>query len=174
MRDKTLCFVGTFWLLFACSTHAQDLVVVHANVVDVRDGQVTADTTLVVRDGVIVSMGATLPPEGEAPVVDVAGRYLVPGLVDAHTHLASVDGARRALESGVTTARSAGVALFADVNLRELVRNGTLAGPEIIAAGLFVRGDPTNQLISEPSLGELDPQGERVEILRAGTPTTTL
>ena len=61
--------------------------------------------------------------------MDLAGRYLVPGLIDAHVHIGDLAAARRALMSGVTTARSMGSGFFADVGLRELFRRGVFAGP---------------------------------------------
>ena len=54
----------------------------------------------------------------------------MPGLIDAHVHLDNLRALRLALESGATTARSAGVSHYADVGLRELVRQGTAAGPD--------------------------------------------
>src|SRR4051794_40200854 len=38
-----------------------------------------------VRDGVIVEVGAALPPEGEV-IVDAGGAYVAPGFIDSHTH----------------------------------------------------------------------------------------
>jgi imidazolonepropionase-like amidohydrolase len=60
-------------------------------------------------------------------------------MIDAHTHIADVAAARRALESGVTTVRSAGVSNYADVGLRELARKGAIPGPDVLAAGYHVR-----------------------------------
>ena len=54
---------------------------------------------------------------------------LVPGLIDAHVHIASLPQMRAALESGVTTVRSAGVSHFADVGLRDLVDEGLRGRP---------------------------------------------
>ena len=62
-------------------------------------------------------------------MVDLAGRTLVPGLVDAHTHIANFAAAKRALESGVTTVRSSGVSYFVDVSLRDLAKSGAIAAP---------------------------------------------
>ena len=56
--------------------------------------------------------------------IDLRNRYVVPGLIDAHVHIASLPQLRQALESGVTTVRSAGVSNFVDVGMRELVKQG--------------------------------------------------
>lgn len=130
------------------------LAFLNANVVDVRAGVIKRNTTVVVRNGRIVSTDATgLPPGAE--VVDLKGKYLVPGLMDAHTHLDNLAAARRALETGVTTVRSASVGSFRDVALREMARGGYLAGPDMLAAGLFVTPQLDDAILADPSLGNL-------------------
>lgn len=59
--------------------------------------------TVVVRDGLIESVGADVAVPDGLPVVDGAGRTLLPGLVDAHVH-AWGDARRDAVRLGVTTA----------------------------------------------------------------------
>ena len=127
------------------------LAITNANVLNGRTGQVLANTTVVVRDGRIASVG-TAAAAGIA-VVDAKGRYVVPGLVDAHSHIADFASARRALDSGVTTVRSAGVANYADVGLRELARKGAIAGPDVLAAGYHVRPQlALEAFLSDPAL----------------------
>ncbi len=116
----------------------EPLSLTHASVVDVRTGAITRNATVVVRGGAIERVGSGPAPAGVA-VLDLKGRYLVPGLIDAHVHINSLPQMRAALESGVTTVRSAGVSHFTDVGLRELVRKGHAAGPDMIATGYHVR-----------------------------------
>ena len=113
------------------------IAVVNAHVVDVRTGSITRNTTVMLRDGRIASVGADTA--AGATVIDARGRYVIPGLFDAHTHIGSLRAARTALESGVTTVRSAGASAYVDVGLRELARSGAIAGPEFLAAGYHVR-----------------------------------
>jgi len=81
---------------------------------------------------------------------------VAPGLVDAHTHLATLRAARAALRSAVTTVRSSGAASWADVGLRELVKRGFLEGPDVLASGYHVRTRPAEELfLNDPSLGDL-------------------
>lgn len=93
-------------------------------------------------------------------VIDAAGSTLLPGFVDVHVHytidarLETEDGieealhqdaaqaafigagnARRALEAGVTTARSAGAAHSRDIQLRDAINAGWVVGPRLSAAG---------------------------------------
>ena len=122
------------------------------------------NATVVVEDGRIVSIEPGGAPPAGARVIELGGRYLVPGLIDVHVHISSLDAARRALLSGVTSARSMGAGHFADVGLRELGRAGALDGPEMFAAGYHVRPRPADELFFDaPGLGDLlgtDVRGE--------------
>jgi imidazolonepropionase-like amidohydrolase len=125
---------------------------VNANVVSVRDGTILPKATMVLRDGKIVSVGSAAAPSG-LTVIDVRGRYVIPGLIDAHTHIANLRAARTALESGVTTVRSAGVAGYVDVGLRELAKKGAIPGPDVLAAGYHVRPQLAEEaFLSDPVL----------------------
>jgi imidazolonepropionase-like amidohydrolase len=116
----------------------EPLALVNANVVNVVDGSVRSNVTIALGDGKIASIGTTPAPAGLRSL-DVGGRYVVPGLIDAHTHIANLRALRTALESGVTTVRSSGVSSYVDVGMRELVKQGALAGPDVLAAGYHVR-----------------------------------
>jgi imidazolonepropionase-like amidohydrolase len=133
----------------------ESIALVNANVVDVRAGAVIPAVTVVLRDGRIESVGKNPPPAG-VKTLDIRGRHLLPGLIDAHTHISSLEAARRALESGVTTVRSSGVSGFTDVGLRELVRQGAVAGPDVLASGYHVRPRLAEEaFLDTPSLGGL-------------------
>ena len=114
------------------------MAVTHATVLDVRTGSLTENSTVVVQGRTIVSVGTAAPPAG-AEILDARGRVVLPGLIDAHAHISDLPGAKTALLSGVTTARSAGVPMYADVALREMVKSGHLAGPDILAAGVHLQ-----------------------------------
>ncbi len=97
-----------------------------------------------------------IPPD--ATVIDGSGATLLPGLIDCHAHytidptvedgfalydfesveklvLRAAGMARRALEGGVTTARSAGSPANLDVVLSAAIDAGQVAGPRMLAAG---------------------------------------
>lgn len=140
------------WAQRATHPPQEPLALVNANVVDVRDGKIVPNATVVIRDGKIVSAGSGAAPSG-LTAIDARGRYVIPGLIDAHTHIANLRAARTALESGVTTVRSAGVAGYVDVGLRELVKKGALAGPDVLAAGYHIRPQLAEEaFLSDPVL----------------------
>jgi len=133
----------------------EPLALVNANVINVRDGRITANATIVMRDGRIESVGAGAAPPGTR-VVDLKGKYVAPGLIDAHTHADNVAAFKRALESGVTTVRSAGVSNFADVGFRDLVRHGIVAGPDVVTAGYHVRPQMAQEaFLNHPEYADL-------------------
>ena len=130
------------------------LALTHAQVVNVRTGEIARDVTLVFRDGRIVSIGPGGAPAG-AQVIDIAGRFLLPGLMDAHTHLDNLAAARRALLSGATTVRSASVGSFRDVAIRDMAKGGYIAGPDMLAAGVFVTPNLDDTILADPALAGL-------------------
>ena len=58
---------------------------------------------VLIEDGVVVRVARRLRAPKGATIVDGEGLYLIPGLIDAHTHVFGADGARDALRFGVTT-----------------------------------------------------------------------
>jgi imidazolonepropionase-like amidohydrolase len=131
------------------------IALVNASVVNVRTGAVQRGLTVVLRGGQIESVTAAAAPAG-LHTIDLRGRHVVPGLIDAHVHIGSLPQLRQALESGVTTVRSAGVSNFVDVGMRELVKKGFVAGPDVVAAGYHVRPEVAQEMfIDFPELGDL-------------------
>ena len=132
------------------------VVLRHVNVVDGARGAIATNAALVIRDGLIAQIESEPfnPPAG-ATVIEAGGRYVVPGLIDAHTHISTLANARRALESGVTTVRSASTNNFQDVALRDLVKQGAIPGPDVVAAGVFVTPDLGETMLADARLGAL-------------------
>jgi imidazolonepropionase-like amidohydrolase len=137
------------------ATVPEPLALVNANVLNVRDGHVTANATVVLRNGRIESLGAGGAPAG-MKALDLKGKYVMPGLIDAHTHADNFAAFRRALESGVTTVRSAGVSNYADVGWHELVKKGAVIGPDVVTAGYHVRPHIAEEaFLSDPQYADL-------------------
>jgi imidazolonepropionase-like amidohydrolase len=140
----------------APSATAGPLVLTHAKIIDGTSATPIRNATVIVSGGKIarIETAAVATPAG-ADVIDLQGRYLLPGMIDAHTHMSNLAAARRALESGVTTVRSASVAAFQDVGLRELSRRGLVAGPDVLATGVFVTPDLGETVLADPRLAAL-------------------
>lgn len=131
-------------------------VLTNANVFDGVQNKITKDATVFVKDGKIerITTGAVRAPNGYE-VIDIEGNYLMPGMFDVHTHINTLDGAERALHSGVTTIRSASVNAFEDVSLRELVKSGKVVGPDVQAAGVYVTPNLGGSVLADPRLADL-------------------
>lgn len=155
---RSLVIRPLFLVLVAASTAAAQppLVITNAHLVDGVRGAFATNASVVIENGRItrIATGPVSPPAG-AQVIDTRGRYLLPGLIDVHTHVASLAAAKRALESGVTTIRSASVSAYQDVALREASRRGTIAGPDVIAAGVFVTPGLGETILADTALTAL-------------------
>lgn len=133
------------------------LVIMNATLIDGLSPQPVHGATVVVRDGKIESVlsGPVEIPAG-ATVLDLKGRWLLPGLIDAHVHFSDLGAARAALALGVTTARSLGAERFTDVGIRDLNHEGVADLPDVVASGYQVTsqvGDPF--LLDFPKMSDL-------------------
>jgi len=78
------------------------------------------------------------PPKADS-VVDLAGRTVIPGLIDAHVHVfRGVFAADALLYWGVTAVGDAGAEGHEAIELAETIESGRLAGPRMFTAGGFV------------------------------------
>ncbi len=122
--------------------HPAALVLTHANLIDGSSPEPVRDATVIVRGRQIERVGRNAEPVAAGvKVIDLKGRWLLPGFVDAHAHLNDLESAQRALQYGSTTVRVVGAALFIDVGMRELHNAGATDIPAIVAAGYQVRPD---------------------------------
>ncbi|MEE8587074.1 MAG: amidohydrolase family protein [Acidobacteriota bacterium] len=160
MRNFRSVWMPAFFLLFPLTAQPQDsepLFLVNARVIDATGGE-PYEAAVLVRQGRIARIernGTGQAPDGVRKL-DLNGKYLLPGFIDAHVHINTADQARTALLSGVTTARSMGSGNFADVGLRELVRSGAVEGPELLAAGYHIRPHLADAFfLDEPTLAAL-------------------
>jgi len=120
------------------------IVFEHANVIDGVSAEPIRDATVVVSDGKIESISPTQKnPAPSAKSFDLKGRWMLPGLIDAHVHPSSLKDAQNMLKAGVTTGRSMFTTYYIDVGLRELHRRGDTDIPEILAAGYPIVPIPT-------------------------------
>jgi imidazolonepropionase-like amidohydrolase len=133
------------------------LVIHHATVVT-ETGELRPGQQIVVVDGLIRAVTATDETRsgghtGDAQAYDATGLFVMPGLIDAHTHLTlhsdaperheyhpatpfrSVRAAAEQLAGGVTTVRDLGGNSHVDIALRDAIVRGDVPGPRVLAAG---------------------------------------
>jgi hypothetical protein len=112
----------------------------HARVLDVERGVWLKDQTVVVVGDTIQSVGAAASAKipKDAEVIDLAGKAIVPGLWDMHSHLSDADGALD-IASGVTTARDVGNDPDKLDDWKKRFDDGSAVGPHVIRFG-FIEG----------------------------------
>ena len=141
------------------------ITLIHAGrVFDSERGAFLPPRDILVRRGVVDTIAERLTPPAGARVVDLSRYSVLPGLIDSHTHLLYLEspagelttqgasavimegtplralhGAARArtfLAAGITTVRDLGNSgRFGDMALRDAIRDGSVDGPRMIAAG---------------------------------------
>jgi imidazolonepropionase-like amidohydrolase len=153
----------------------QPLVLEGGTLLDPLTGEVTEDAVVVLADRIVLAAGspddtarARAQVAGRAEVLDVTGRWLVPGMLDCHTHVDGIASANRALRHGATTLRIASSTFYRDVGLRALSEWTPDVVPRVLAVGLFVRTTSGDALLSDPDLAPLAtvPELETPEQLR--------
>ena len=134
---------------------APPLTLTGARLLDPKTGRVTEDATVVFAGGRVRRAGHDARPGRGGRVIDVGGAFVMPGLLDAHVHCATVAAARLALTAGATTVRSASTSFFQDVGLRALFELGGLVVPRTLPAGLFVTPNLGDSILADPRLAPL-------------------
>ena len=135
---------------------ADDFALVNCQVFNGFENKVEHDATVFIRGRNIsgIASGTGSVPD-HMETIDCEGNFLMPGLIDVHTHLDNLQAAQRALLSGTTTIRTAGVGAYEDIGLRELVRAGKIPGPDVVAAGVYVTPNLEETILADPRLAPL-------------------
>lgn len=144
------------WMLITAA-NAQPLVIQGATVIDVTDGSLHSDQTVLIEGNRMAAMGADVAIPAEAEVVDATGGYLIPGLWDMHVHTFNNNDPQPPntwtfplyLANGVTGVRDMWVKPGAQAEQvraweRELDA-GTFVGPRFGGIGTLVDGTPRIQ-----------------------------
>jgi imidazolonepropionase-like amidohydrolase len=157
MRFFLFGFVLSF--VAAAADPPKPIVLKSTRMFDGRSDAVVSPGLVVVADGKILAVGAgaKIPPDAET--IDLGDATLLPGFIDAHTHLSfpysddwkgaeleklqkpvaelaldAVENLRVTLMAGFTTVRDVGSAEQIDVALRNAVREGRIPGPRMLVA----------------------------------------
>src|SRR5499427_3354147 len=124
---------------------ARVLAITGATLIDVSGRRpAQPDTTVVVTDGRISAVGPShrvSVPAG-ATVVNAAGKTVIPGLWDMHSHFEQVEWGPIYLASGVTTVRDVGNELEFITSVRDAIASGKGVGPRMLLAGIVDGNGP--------------------------------
>jgi len=162
MSSKIKWFAVAAVTLFILITQAvtqqstQRVVIRAGHVLDVKSGKMLSDQAIVIEGDNIVGVGpASATPAADATTINLPNATVLPGLIDAHTHLTfnpsfgyemlgisiprealiGAHNARVTLEAGFTTVRNVGARGYSDVALRDAINAGDVPGPRMLVSG---------------------------------------
>jgi imidazolonepropionase-like amidohydrolase len=154
MKPALFCFLLAFLLNTARS--AEPMIIKAGHLVDVVTGKVLENQLIWIEDEHIHDIGSTVQIPANAKVIDLQNAWVLPGLIDCHTHItfqienylddtfrkSPIDAAviahvyaQRTLEAGFTVCRDLGSEEFVDVALRKAIDHRGLPGPRLFVAG---------------------------------------
>jgi imidazolonepropionase-like amidohydrolase len=121
--------------------------ITHVGVVDVAEGRVEPETTVVVREGRIAVVEPQGSPDETGDVVDGSGKFLIPGLFDMHVHLSwtTASALPVLVANGVTSVRDMGGRLAELDAWRARIEAGLVTGPRLWRAGPMLNGKSFNE-----------------------------
>ncbi|MGD8278642.1 MAG: amidohydrolase family protein [Gemmatimonadota bacterium] len=130
-----------------------------ARVITMQGDEVIENADIVVRDNRIVAVGArgSVEVPANANIIDVAGRTIVPGFVDTHSHMWPSWGIHKTqvwmylanLAYGVTTTRDPQTSTTDVITYGDLVDAGEIIGPRVYSTGPGVFGDYQQDAIKD-------------------------
>ena len=152
-------FLALLAVAFSLSAADKTYVLKAAHMFDGIRDHVVSPGLVVVTNGKITAVGAAAAFPAGAEAIDLGDATLLPGLIDAHTHLTypyerdfrveemnalkktipertldAVDIVRRTLMAGFTTVRDVGAGDYIDVGLRNAIAAGKIPGPRMLVA----------------------------------------
>jgi hypothetical protein len=122
------------------------LAFTRVSVVDVINGQIVPNSTVVINGRTITAVTPGGAPPAGAQTVDGLGKFLIPGLWDMHAHVQGSGEPWLQLyaANGVTGIRDMGADLDFILAMREATASGRVLGPEVIAAGPILDDPPAD------------------------------
>lgn len=161
LLNQLLFLIVTPCLTISASTAAdiskeKIIAVKAAHMLDSKNGQMLDHAVILIKGTRITAAGSNLAVPAGAEVIDLGNMTVLPGFIDAHTHLTgnpedtgyssvaisvprqALTGAKNArltLDAGFTTVRDVGASGYADIALRDSINAGELPGPRILASG---------------------------------------
>jgi len=113
------------------------IALVGGTLIDVTGKPATPDSIVLIEGDRIVAAGSrsTIKIPNNAQVIDVAGKFLLPGLWDMHAHLYQTEFGPTYLAAGITTARDVGNDIEFATALRDAAKEKRGLGPRMFLAG---------------------------------------
>ena len=143
-------FIISLFFIIAASVNAlagNDIVLYNGNIIDTDTGEIRYNSTIYIKDGVVVDIqpSAKRCRKGE---LDVSGKYIVPGLIDSHTHysyycedsLSAASISSLYLRNGVTTVRDVGGNYRYIKAYNDIRNSGDIVGPDIYYSSIWATG----------------------------------
>lgn len=142
-RSLLPAFCVLAWGVAACAPSAATTAYTGATVFDGTDTPPIRDAVIVVTRGRITQVGpagaVSIPRRARRVALD--GKWVIPGLVDAHVHVERW-ALSRYLAYGVTTVRDVGGDTDSLVALRSEIASGATLGPRLFISGAMIDGKP--------------------------------
>ncbi len=171
------------------NTHYQNLVVLYnANLIDGNSDQVSPETTVIINesriidiidkndtnDTNIIAKHRLYKNHPNATLIDLSGKFIIPGLFDTHAHVAGVlensfnqafseEMLRNLLAYGVTTIRNPGGPTEQSVGLKENVSSGKIIGPQVFTAGRLLNSPFASIPFVEKKVNSIEDLGEEID-----------
>jgi imidazolonepropionase-like amidohydrolase len=159
MITSVLCVLAILPVMAQQKSAPKSYVLKAARMFDGKSNVLLTPGLVVVSNGKIVGVGASAAVPSDAQLIDLGDATLLPGFIDAHTHLtmlysedyarAALDGLRKpiaemaldasvnarvTLMAGFTTVRDVGSAEYLDAGLRNAINRGVVPGPRMLVA----------------------------------------
>lgn len=130
-------------------TNSKIIALTHVTVIDGKGSDARSDLTVVIEGDRITDIGPRSAIPKGAQVVNAAGKFLIPGLWDMHTHLGKAGEVvfPALISNGVTSVREMGGDGEATISLRDRVKRAELLGPRIKATGLILENPRFIQML---------------------------
>jgi Tol biopolymer transport system component/imidazolonepropionase-like amidohydrolase len=121
----------------------------NARIISMKGDEVIEKGTIVIDRNVIMAMGKDVQPPADAKVYNVAGKTIIPGIVDVHGHLGvSPDGISPQqdwhyfanLAYGVTTSHDPSSNTEMVFSQSEMLKSGRMVGPRVYSTGSILYG----------------------------------
>ena len=154
-----LCVLGFLPAKAQEKKASKSYVLKAARMFDGKSSSLVTPGIVAIRDDKIVGVGSAATVPADAEVIELGDATLMPGFIDAHTHLtmmysedyarAALDGLRKpipemaldasvnariTLMAGFTTVRDVGSAYYLDAGLRNAINRGVVPGPRMLVA----------------------------------------